>query len=82
MFNRLLHAEGQGRAAKTVEIFGWVVLLQGIVMMLAPQFVASALHLPPLLEQGANYFRLVALLAGGVGMLYVVSGRLNAEGFV
>ena len=35
-----------------------------------------------LAEQAANYFRLVALLIGGLGMLYIVSGRLNAEGFV
>ena len=49
--------------------------------MLAPTFVASVLHLPVLTEQGANYFRLVALLVGGVGMLYVVSGRLNSEEF-
>lgn len=82
MFSRLLRADGQGRAARTVELFGWLVLLEGIVMMLAPHFVASVLHLPALQEQGASFFRLVALLACGVGMLYVVSGRLNAHGFV
>src|ERR1700681_2969903 len=43
MLHRLLRAEGQGRAAKTVEIYGWV---------------------------------------GGIGLLYVLSGRLNANGFV
>jgi hypothetical protein len=40
------------------------------------------LHLPLLVEQAENYFRLVGILVSGVGMLYVVSGRLNAEGFV
>ncbi len=44
--------------------------------------MASALQLPPLLEQGAGYFRLTGLFVGAVGMLYVVSGRLGAEGFV
>jgi hypothetical protein len=44
--------------------------------------VASALQLPPFLEQGAGYFRLTGLFVGGLGMLYVVSGRLSAEGFV
>jgi hypothetical protein len=44
--------------------------------------VASVLHLPPLPEHGPNYFRLLGVLVGGIGMLYVVSGRLNAEGFV
>lgn len=82
MFGRLLSAEGQGRAAKTVEVFGWVILLESVVMMLAPHFVAATLHLPPLAGQGTNYFRLVALLVGGLGMLYVASGRLNATGFV
>jgi hypothetical protein len=50
--------------------------------LFAPHFVAQVLHLPPLSEQAANYFRLVGLLVGGLGMLYVASGRLNAEGFV
>jgi hypothetical protein len=51
-------------------------------MLLAPHFVAAVLHLPPLGEQAANYVRLADLLAGGLGMLYVVSRRLNATGFV
>jgi len=36
--------------------------------------VASALQLPPFLEQGAGYFQLTGLFVGGLGMLYVVSG--------
>lgn len=81
-FDRLLRAEGQGRAAKTVELFGWLILVEGVVLLFAPHFVASVLHLPPLVEQAANYFRLVGLLVSGLGLLYVVSGRLNATGFV
>jgi Na+-driven multidrug efflux pump len=73
---------GRGRAAKTVEVFGWLVLTEGVVVLFAPHHVASVLHIPPLAEQAANYFRLVGLLACGIGMLYAVSGRLNAEGFV
>ena len=82
MFDRLLRADRQGRAAKTVELFGWLILVEGVAILFAPHFVASVLHLPPLVEQAANYFRLVGLLVSGVGMLYVVSGRLNATGFV
>ena len=82
MFGRLLSAEGQSPSAKTVEVFGWLILAEGALILLAPRFVAETLRLPPLVEQGAHYFRLVGLLVGGVGMLYVVSGRLNAEGFV
>lgn len=82
MLNRVLRPSGRGRAAKAVEVFGWLVLVVGAVTLLAPHLAATVLHLPPLVEQAANYFRLVGLLACGIGMLYVVSGRLNAEGFV
>ena len=82
MFARLLRHTAQTRAAKTVEAFGWLILAEGAVLMFAPHSAAALLHLPALEPQGANYLRLVALLVGGVGMLYVCSGRLNAEGFV
>ena len=82
MFRRLLSAEGQSRSAKTVEVFGWLVLIEGTIMLFAPHFAVSLLGLAPLSDEAANYFRLVGLLVCGVGMLYIVSGRLNAEGFV
>ena len=47
-----------------------------------PHFVAAVLNLPALMPSSANYFRLAGLLVSGVGMLYIVSGRLNADGFV
>ena len=82
MFHRLVTAQGQNRSAKSVEVFGWLILLEGALVLLFPHLVAQILHLPPLVEQAANYFRLVGLLVSGVGMLYIASGRLNAEGFV
>jgi hypothetical protein len=82
MFRRLLTAEGQGRSAKTVEVFGWLILIEGTIVLLAPHFSASVLSIPPLTEQGANYYRLVGLLVSGLGILYIASSRLNAEGFV
>jgi len=82
MLGRMLRAEGQSRAARTVELFGWLILVEGTIILFAPHFAAAFLHMPPLTEQGANFFRLVAVLVGGLGMLYVASGRLNAEGFV
>ena len=82
MFSRLLRPPFQTRAAKSVEAFGWLILAEGIALMFAPHFAAALLHLPVLETQGANYLRLTALLVSGIGMLYVVSGRLNAEGFV
>lgn len=63
MFQRLLRAEGQSRAAKTVEMFGRLILIELPAIVFAPHFVASLLHLPSLVEQGANYFRLVTLRA-------------------
>jgi hypothetical protein len=82
MFRRLIGAEGQGRAARTVEIFGWLISLEAAGLLLAPHAVAGLLHLPPLGDQAANYLRLVGLLVAGLGLLYIVSGRLNAQGFI
>jgi hypothetical protein len=82
MFERLVYAPERSRAARTVEWFGWLMLFEAAVLLVSPNFVQQALHLPELSEQGANYFRLVGLLVGGLGMLYTASGRLNAEGFV
>jgi hypothetical protein len=82
MFHRLLSAEGQSRSAKTVEVFGWLILIEGTVALFAPQFSVAILGIAPLNDQAANYFRLVGLLVSGLGMLYIASGRLNAEGFV
>jgi uncharacterized protein YjeT (DUF2065 family) len=77
IFSKLIGAPGQSRAAKTVEVFGWLILIEGSAVILFPRFAASALHLPALVQQGENYFRLVGLLVSGAGMLYVASGRLN-----
>lgn len=82
MLGRLLRAEGQSRSAKTVEAFGWLLLVEGPILLLAPHFAATILHLPALSEQSANYFQLVGVLVGGLGMLYVVSGRLDSKEFV
>jgi hypothetical protein len=82
MFRRLRTAEGQSRSAKTVEVFGWLILVEGTIVLFAPHFTVSVLGIAPLSDQAANYFRLVGLLVCGVGILYVASGRLNAEGFV
>jgi len=82
MFCRLWRAEGQCRSAQTVEVFGWLILLEGTALLLAPDLAVDVLHLPELTTQGANYLRLAGLLVAGLGMLYVVSGRLNAQGFI
>ena len=82
MFHQLFTAENRSRSAKTVETFGWLILVEGTIVLFFPQFAVSVLGIPALAVQSENYFRLVGLLVSGLGMLYIVSGRLNAEGFV
>jgi hypothetical protein len=82
MFQRLWKREAQTRAARSVEWFGWLDMSLGIVILGAPGVTASVLHLPALTVQGSNYLRLVGLLVSGLGMLYVVSGRLDSAEFV
>jgi hypothetical protein len=82
MFRRLISAEGQSRPAKTVELYGWLLLVEGGIILLFPQLVASALNFGPLLQQAENLFRMVGVLVEGIGMLYTIAGRENAEGFV
>ena len=67
--HRLLVARGQSWSAKSVEVFGWLILFEGSLVVLFPHFVALILNLPALVEQAANYFRLVGLLVSGLGML-------------
>ena len=81
MFDRLLHPGERGRAAKSVEAFGWFVLLEGLALLFAPRMVAGLLHIEIAADQVVDYMRIMGLLAGGIGMLYVVSGRVNAVGF-
>jgi hypothetical protein len=81
MFGRLVLAEGQSRAARSVEWFGWIDLVLGIIMLTAPYFTARVLHLPALEPQGSHYLRLVGLLVSGISMLYIVAGRLNSTEF-
>ena len=82
MLCKVIRADGQARSARTVEIFGWIMFAEAAGLLFAPHFAAALLHLPPQNDQAANYLRLVGLLVGGLGMLYIVSGRLNAQGFV
>src|SRR6478672_6796972 len=82
MFKRPLSSPEQSRAAKTVEIYGWIIFLEGGVLLLLPDFMARLMHFGPLTLQGSGFLRLVGILVSGFGMLYVLSGPLNAEGFV
>ena len=52
MFHQLFTAENRSRSAKTVEIFGWLILVEGTVVLFFPQFAAfPSCGIPPLAEQ-------------------------------
>jgi hypothetical protein len=82
MAKRLLHPTQVSPSARTIEIFGYLMLVEGITIVVATRGVAALLGLPDFSDSAATYFRLVGLLVAGLGMLYAVSGRLNAQGFV
>ena len=82
MATRLLHPGQRSPSSRTVEAFGWLMLFEGTVVVLAPQGVAALLGLPGFSASAVVYFRLVGLLISGLGLLYIVSGRLDAHGFV
>src|SRR5262245_34789748 len=82
MFRRLIRRRGQEPVARTVEVFGWLILVEGVLIVSAPHLVTSVLKLPDLVGHETTYLRLAGVLVSGVGMLYVVSARLNARGFV
>ena len=82
MFKRLLSPPEQSRAAETVEIYGCIVFLEGGLLLPFPDFMVKLMHFGPLTPQASGFLRLIGMLVSGFGMLYVLSGRLNAEGFV
>jgi uncharacterized protein YjeT (DUF2065 family) len=80
MFKRLFWSPEQSRAAKTVEIYGWIIFVEGGLLLLFPDFMASVMHFGPLTSQSSGFLRLIGMLVSGFGMLYLPSGRFNAEG--
>ena len=82
MFRQLWTAAGQSRPAKTVEWYGWLLMIEGGAVLLFPHCFASLLQFAPLEAQAASFLRLIGMLVAGIGMLYGISGRMNAEGFV
>jgi hypothetical protein len=80
MFSRLVRSPRQSRAARSVEYFGWIDLVLGLVIFFDPSLTASVLHVPAG-EDGLHLLRLVGLLVSGISTLYVVSGRLDSREF-
>src|SRR6266567_435990 len=67
MFHRVCNRDGQTRVGRTVEIFGWLDLVLGLIILIAPALVELLLSLPAYTVQSENYLRLARLLAGGPG---------------
>jgi hypothetical protein len=82
MWRQLFSAQTQSRAAKTVEIYGWIIFFEGGFLLLFPDTMANLLHFGPINPQASGFLRMVGLLVSGIGLLYLLSGRLNAGGFV
>jgi hypothetical protein len=82
MIERLVRAEGRSASARTVERFGWLLLIEGGTIFVAPGMISSLLRLPADGAPVVDYFRLLGLLISGLGLLYTVSGRVNAQGFI
>jgi hypothetical protein len=79
---RVLYPSRDSASANTIEAFGWLLLAEGIGIFIAPYGVAALLDLPDFSAAAAVYLRLVGLLIAGLGALYTVSGRVNAQGFI
>ncbi len=79
---RFLKPLRRTRAARSVEYFGWIDLVLGCLILIVPVSIAGLFRLPPLSMQDGNCLRVVGVLVATLGVLYVISGRLNAEGFV
>ena len=56
MFKRFLSPPEQSRAAKTVEIYGWIIFLEGGLLLLFPDFMARLMHFGPLTPQAFGFF--------------------------
>src|SRR4051794_15233853 len=69
------------RTSRSVDIFGFIDLALGILIVSAPSFTASQFRLPPLSLQDVELLRVVGVLVAMLGLLYVACGRFNSLGF-
>jgi hypothetical protein len=81
MFRRLLRGEARTRTSRSVEYFGWLDLVLGLILLFVPHGAAALLHLPALTANDSDHLRLIGALVCALGLLYIISGRLNSEGF-
>jgi hypothetical protein len=67
--------------SRSIEIFGWIDLALGLLILIAPRFTAAVFHLPPLCPVDTSLLRIVGVLVTTLGLLYILNGRFNSLGF-
>jgi hypothetical protein len=78
----LLHPPERSRASRTVEWFGWLMLIESPFLLVLPHAFAAFLRVPELSPEGESWVRLSGGLLSVIGMLYIACGRLNSGAFV
>jgi hypothetical protein len=81
IFKPLINAGPLTLVSRSIEIFGWIDLLLGLLILIAPRFTAAVFHLPPLSPLDTGLLRVVGALVIMLGALYIINGRLNGMGF-
>jgi mono/diheme cytochrome c family protein len=81
IFQPLIHPAPLTRVSRSIEIFGWIDLLLGLLILIAPGFTAAIFHLPPLSPLDGSLIRVVGVLVTMLGALYIINGRFNGLGF-
>jgi hypothetical protein len=81
IFRRLLKPGALTRTSRSVEIFGWIDLALGAVILAAPAFSVSVFRLPAASAMDLELLRVVGILVAMLGLLYIICGRFNSLGF-
>ena len=80
-FQRLTRSGPLTLVSRSIEIFGWIDLALGLLILIAPRFTGALFHLPRLSPLDAGLIRVVGVLVTTIGALYIINGRFNSLGF-
>ena len=80
-FQRLTMSGPLTLVSRSIEIFGWIDLVLGLLILIAPRFTGAVFHLPRLSPLDAGLIRVVGVLVTTIGALYIINGRFNSLGF-
>jgi hypothetical protein len=62
IFQRLIRPGQLTQVSRSIEIFGWIDLLLGLLILIAPHFTAAVFDLPPLSALDISPLRVVGVL--------------------